>query len=177
MAAHYTKGDSADIHKKYAANSFRAEARWLQRDVVKSATGLSTVSELLSDFENVQHAYRKQFKKRLFNLNATALGNLNRGSMSVDDFVAELRKMRSEKPPRYWFQNWMDQDWLKHQTPERLDAIEAAAKQFMSEEGITNPVKKLSAMRKDRLKLAPSTNSKRSMADLYSELRDKILAD
>ena len=116
-------------------------------------------------------------RKRLFRYTPAAFDKLNGGGLSVSEIVAEMRRTREKH--RTWFQEWAFMDWARNQSPARIETIRAAVKQFLSEEDLKpqNTAKKLNKLNEYHVQQSHPAGSARSIADLYGELREMVLAD
>lgn len=161
-----------------AENAIRVELRWIETKSFKSATKMTTVADVLSDFGHVQNAYRKQLEKRVFRLNPDSFDLDSHDPLTVDQVLNEIRMFPESSS---WLERWIRLDWSRSQSAERIKIVQEAIKQVTKERKLAsqNVSKKVHRIFYDYIaygQLQPQ-NEPLSTAKLYTELREAILAE
>ena len=176
IASHYKVKLRAEIYSHYPKNSIRAELRWLDRRAFNEATGMKTIEDVLTRFDEIPEIYRVHFEKELFHHNPKEFESFGGGN-TVESLMAEFAQIATGE--RYWFAKWKSIDWARSLTPERIRVIRKAVKKFTKEKKITSQTagKQLKEAELNYLQYASLGGTTSSLAGLYQELRDKILAE
>lgn len=177
IASRFPKKQRAEVYSRYPINSFRAEARLMERESFQAATGMRTAGDALSDFSHLQSVYRGEFKK-VFRFTPSEVERLKMDALSVDEIANELLHFINSGK-RYWLEEWIQADWIANRVidADRLEVIKAAIKKATELKGLAsqNVSAKQKALENLFLQHAKLIDSKRSVGDLYSEIQSKVL--
>jgi hypothetical protein len=151
-------------------NSMRFEMRALKGQKVRSWLGISTAAELVSNLDHVQAQYRVAMEKQLFKAELSERSRLTRGQ------VAAQMQAAQETCGRYWFDAWLRSVAINSMSDD-LDAVRAAIVDVTgSRKNGYKFLSKLEAAKLDATAMKVLGSSKRPLGELYSELREKVLA-
>jgi hypothetical protein len=147
----------------------------LKRDKFAVFTGIKTAGEVVSGFDHVQTCYRQAMEKELFKSQFS-----EREALSVEATAAEM--LCFIKSERYWFEAWKNADWIANRVvdSQRLEVIKTALQQASEAAGLSPKTIREKQAKLDALFTGAarheSTKNRRTMADLYREIQDKVLA-
>jgi hypothetical protein len=154
-----------------ADHPLRLEWRMLKASKVRdSLDGIRTVGDLLAGYEQVRLKYSETMEKQLFRATVREVGAL-RASEITQQFISLKGAGR-----RYWFDDWLKARGLAAVIGD-IAAVEEAIK-VVSDNRSTQQkiIRRLEAARMDAATMQIIGPSRRTLAELYSELKSKVLS-
>jgi hypothetical protein len=170
----YDKIEEMKRHKRKITglnpNSIRFEHRLLKARKVRDAIGLSSVNDLLSGFEQVGCGYRAAMEKQLFRLAPSELTRL-----SAAEIVTHFEHLKA-RGSRYFLRDYLVAVGM-NQMVDDVAALESAlATVSDSRMTLYRLRKQLDAARIVAMSLRESSQSKRTLGELYREMEREVLA-
>jgi hypothetical protein len=148
----------------------RFEWRMLKASKVRdSLDGIRTAADLLAGYEQVGVKYAATMQKQLFRQSVREVA-----TVTVSDIVEQMRSINLANR-RYWFDDWLKARGLAA-VISNIDAVHQALK-IVSDNPSTRRkiVRKLEAAQMDAMTMKIIGPSQRTLAELYSELKLKVL--
>jgi hypothetical protein len=151
-------------------NSLRFELRALKTQKVRSWLGFREARDVLENLDHLEREYRVAMRTKLFKGEVTQASKLTQGQ------IREQLAAAKEHCGREWFEKWL-LAVAYNALGADLDAVKAA----IQEEAATRQVaykmtKKLEAAKLDATATSILGSSRRPVGELYTELREKVLA-
>ncbi len=151
-------------------NSLRFEARALKMQKVRAWLGIESAGQLPDALPHIEEQYRAVMQKQLFRGSVSEAARLTQGQ------VREQLAAAKEHCGRYWFDNWLRAVAINALGGD-LDAVKAAIQEEAgTRQAALKMSKKLEDAKLDAMATCILGSSKRPLGELYSELRDKVLA-
>ena len=171
--------------KQRFPETLRIEYRLLRTPKVRSVVGVQTAEDLIHRWHKLEEAYRSFMKDNLFKpeppaslLEAIPFGDMEQG----------LHLFR-ERGGRYWLQNWLHAylltrisshaesltQLLSHR---EIEQIRACCRRVTADRSLaTRAVNQLRQLALDAEAISAASSGRPSHADLYRELRQKVLGE
>jgi hypothetical protein len=149
----------------------RFEWRMLKASKVReSLDGIRTVADLTAGYDQVRVKFVKTMEKQLFRGSAREVS-----TVTVSEIAEQLRSVNLLNR-RYWFDDWLKARGLAAVIA-NLDAVEQAVK-LVSDNASTRRkiMQKLKAAQMDAMTMKIIGPSQRTLAELYGELKTKVLS-
>jgi hypothetical protein len=151
-------------------NSLRFELRALKMQKVRSWLGIQNAGEVVDNLDHIEREYRATMQKQLFKGEVSQASKLTQGQ--VRDQLAAAK----EHCGRYWFDNWLRAVAI-NALGEDLDAVKAAIQEEAgARQTALKMTKKLEDAKLDAMATSILGSSRRPLGELYTELREKVLA-
>jgi hypothetical protein len=155
------------------ANTIRFEKRLLNHRKIESVSGLGTVADLLEGFDTLTPEYEKAMKSALFKGRPKS-----RPVLTVAEAEAGMRHFK-ERGDRYWADAWLNALGMSRilelaEIETVMCAVENVADNRMAKVRMKS---KLEQLHLDAAVLQTLPTSKRTLGELYSELRAKVLSE
>jgi hypothetical protein len=151
-------------------NSLRFELRALKMQKVRSWLGIQNAGELLANLDHLEHEYRAVMEKQLFKGEVTQAAKLTQGQ------VSEQLAAAKEHCGREWFTAWLHAVAINALGSD-LDAVRAAIQdEANSRQAARKMTQKLDKAKLDAVATSVLGSSRRPLGELYTELREKVLA-
>ena len=156
-------------YQAYPENTIRFEYRLKNSQVTEHELGLATLKDL-NNFEGVKAAYRQAMQKNLFSLTVDEVNVL------ISSKLEAVIRAYYENAGRYWLRSFISEFGaymlLKSIEPENLQLIiERVSGYRMTGWRAVRDLEKS----RDKLALHLEGVGDKTLADLYAELRDKVL--
>jgi hypothetical protein len=154
-----------------AKNPLRFEWRMLKASKVReSLDGMRTVKDLTAGYDQVRVKFVETMEKQLFPATAREVA-----TVTTSEIEKQLLALREQGGRRYWFDDWLKARGLAAVIG-NLDAVEQAVK-LVSDNRATQLkiMRKLKAAQMDAMTMKIIGPSQRTLAELYSELKTKVL--
>ncbi len=151
-------------------NSLRFEARALKMQKVRAWLGIESAGQLPDALPHIEEQYREVMRKQLFK------GEVSQASKLTQGQVREQLAAAKELGGRYWLNDWV---WMVaiNAVGGDLDAVKAAVEEVAdTRQAALHQTKKLEKAKLDAMSTCILGSSKRPLGELYSELREKVLA-
>jgi hypothetical protein len=150
----------------------RFEWRMLKgRKVRESLGGISSVADLLAGYDHVRQSYAGTMEKQLFNRSVREVA-----TVTASEIEEQLLASRAQGNSRYWFDNWLKARGLAAVIG-NLDAVHQAVKSVSENRSTQQKImRKLEAAQTDAMMMKIIGPSPRTLAELYGELKSKVLA-
>lgn len=154
-----------------AEHPLRFEWRLLKgRKVREALGGISTVADLLAGYDHVGQSYVATMEKHLFRASVRDITSLTARSI-LDQFTA-LKQAKK----RYWFDDWLKARGLAAVIGD-LAAVHEAIKLASDNTSTQSKIMaKLEAVQMDAAMMKIIGPSERTLAELYGELKTKVLS-
>jgi hypothetical protein len=150
-------------------NSVRFEVRALKGRKVRDWLGISSAGELPQALDHVRDCYNATMQKHLFKPELS-----EHHVLRAKTIEAQLLQVMGTE--RYWFRSWLNAVALERLAPE-LEAVKVAIKALPASRPQRDRIlRELEQARIDAAALRVLGPSKRPIGELYSELREKVLA-
>ncbi len=149
----------------------RFEWRLLKaRKVRESLGGISTVADLLDGYDHVQQSYRATMEKQLFHRSVKEIT-----TVTASAIIDQLNALK-EANKRYWFDDFLRAHGLAALLS-NLDAVHYAVKAVSDNRATQLKImRKLDAAQMDAALMKIVGPTERTLAELYSELKSKVLS-
>jgi hypothetical protein len=149
----------------------RVEWRMMNgRKIRESLGGIGTVAELLEGYGEVRSSYQRVVREQLFKRSVKELATLSASTVIAEwDFLKAANR-------RYWLDDWLKARGVAtvmSQMDVVLEALKDAADNRMT---VLRFKRKLEAAEMDAAAMNIIGPSRRSVGDLYTELKTKVLA-
>jgi hypothetical protein len=154
-----------------AEHPLRFEWRMLKgRKVRESLGGISSVADLLAGYDHVRQSYVATMEKQLFHRSMSDVT-----TVTATEIIAQMRSV-NQANRRYWFDDWLKARGLAAVIA-NIDAVHEAIK-VVSDNRATQLkiMRRLRAAETDALTMKIIGPSERTLAELYSELKTKVLS-
>ncbi len=148
----------------------RFEWRMLKgRKVRESLGGISSVADLLAGYDHVRQSYDAAMEKQLFHRSMSDVT-----TVTATEIIGQMRSV-NQANRRYWFDDWLKARGLAAVIA-NIDAVHEAIK-VVSDNRATQLkiMRRLRAAETDALTMKIIGPSERTLAELYSELKTKVL--
>jgi hypothetical protein len=148
----------------------RFEWRMLKgRKVRESLGGISSVADLLAGYDHVRHSYVGTMEKQLFHRSMRDVA-----TVTASEIEEQLTALKCSKS-RYWFDDWLKARGLAAVIG-NLDAVHQAVKSVSDNRATQLKImRKLEAAQADAMMMKIIGPSPRTLAELYGELKSKVL--
>ncbi len=158
-------------YKAYPENTIRFEYRLKNSRVTERELGLGKLKDL-QNFDGVKAAYKQAMEKNLFSLKVDEVNVL------ISSRLEAVIRAYYESGGRYWLRNFISEFGaymlLRSIEPENLQAvIERVSGYRMTGWRAVRDLEKS----RDKLALHLEGVGEKTLADLYAELRDKVLSE
>jgi hypothetical protein len=151
-------------------NSLRFELRALKMQKVRSWLGFQNAGELVDNLDHVEREYRAVMRTKLFAGEVTQAAKLTQGQVAAQLAAAK------EHCGREWFAKWLQAVAINALGGE-LEAVKAAIHaQADTRQSAHKMTKKLEEAKLDAVATSVLGSSRRPLGELYTELREKVLA-
>jgi hypothetical protein len=155
------------------ANVLRGELRFLKSNKVRDALSMKSVRDLVENYEEVRRVYQDTMSKQLFRVSTTG------STVMVESALKEEMAFFQERYGREWLDAYFRTFGLhcllqKASIETVVGVVDELTENRMAKSRMKN---KLSKLRFDAEALYPATGSKRTVGELYDELREKIIGD
>jgi hypothetical protein len=151
-------------------NSLRFELRALKMQKVRNWLGIQNAGELLANLDHLEHEYRAVMEKQLFKGEVTQASKLTQGQ------VREQLEAAKEHCGREWFEKYL-LAVAYNALGGDVDAVKAALLEVAgTRQAARKMTKKLEAAHLDAVATSIQGSSRRPLGELYTELREKVLA-
>jgi hypothetical protein len=154
-----------------AEHPLRFEWRLLKgRKVREELGGISTVADLLAGYDHVRQSYVATMEKQLFRASVRDIT-----SVTARSILGQFTALKQAKK-RYWFDDWLKARGLAAvigELPAVHEAIKLASDNTSTQSKI---MAKLEAVQMDAAMMKIIGPSKHTLAELYSELKSKVLS-
>lgn len=151
-------------------NSLRFELRALKMQKVRSWLGIENAGELVANLDHIEHEYREMMRKQLFKGEVSQAAKLTQGQFQ------ERIEAAKEHGGREWFSKLL----LAHAYNALggdVEALKAALSEVGgSRQAVHKMTKKLEEAHLDAVAMSIQGSSRRPLGELYTELREKVLA-
>jgi hypothetical protein len=150
----------------------RFEWRMLKgRKVRESLGGISSVADLLAGYDHVRQSYVGTMEKQLFNRSVREVATVT--ALEIEE---QLLAARARERSRYWFDDWLKARGLAAVIG-NLDAVHQAVKSVSDNRATQLKImRKLRAAQTDAMTMKIIGPSPRTLAELYGELKSKVLS-
>jgi hypothetical protein len=128
------------------------------------------VADLTAGYDQVRVKFVETMEKQLFRASAREVA-----TVTTSEIEKQLSALRAQGNRRYWFDDWLKARGLAAVIG-NLDAVEQAVK-LVSENRSTQQkiMRKLKAAQMDAMTMKIIGPSQRTLAELYGELKTKVL--
>ncbi len=151
-------------------NVLRFEARALKMQKVRAWLGIESAGQLPDALPTIESAYRELMRKQLFK------GEVSQASKLTQGQVREQLAAAKEHCGQRWFEAWWHAVAV-NVLGDDLEAVKAAIhEQASTRQAALKMCKKLEDAKLDAMATCILGSSKRPVGELYSELREKVLA-
>jgi hypothetical protein len=153
------------------ANSIRFEHRMLKARKIRDVTGLGTVSDLLSGYEQVKAGYVDAMRKQLFKRSPAEVSVLSEGEM-----VTQLERLQANGK-RYYLREYLMAvavGRMESDFDALVSAVEKVCGNRMTALRLRN---QLDQARMDALALRTSAGCSQTLGELYRELERKVVGE
>ncbi len=149
----------------------RFEWRMLKgRKVRESLGGISSVADLLAGYDHVRQSYAATMENHFFNRSVREVA-----TVTASEIEEQLIASRAQGNSRYWFDNWLKARGLAAVIG-NLDAVHQAVKSVSDNRATQLKImRKLEAAQTDAMMMKIIGPSPRTLAELYGELKSKVL--
>jgi hypothetical protein len=151
-------------------NSLRFELRALKMQKVRAWLGIESAGQLPDALPHIEREYRAVMQKQLFK------GEVSQASKLTQGQVRDQLLAAKELGGRYWLTDWA---WMVaiNAHGDDLDVVKAAVEDVAdTRQAALHQTKKLEKAKLDAMATCILGSSKRPLGELYSELREKVLA-
>jgi hypothetical protein len=148
----------------------RFEARALKMQKVRAWLGIENAGQLPDALPHIEQQYREMMRKQLFK------GEVGQAAALTQGQVREQLAAAKELGGRYWVDDWLRAVAINSMSGD-LDAVKAAIQDVAgTRQNALKMTNKLEKAKLDATATCILGSSKRPLGELYSELRDKVLA-
>ncbi len=179
MASKVAKKRRVEVVANYPRNSMRAELRLTERSSFQDATSMRTAADVLSDFGHVQNVYRSEFEKKLFRFKPSEVEKMVSEALEVETLASEMTPFIVGGGR--WLEAWIKADWASNRVidAQRLNVIKAAVREASHKNGLAkqNIAKQQAILDSLFLQHANASSTKRTVSDLYAELKAGIISE
>jgi hypothetical protein len=153
------------------ANSIRFEHRMLKARKIRDVTGLATVSDMLSGYEQIKAGYVDAMRKQLFKRSVSEVSVVTEGQI-----IAQLEDFKSTGK-RYYVREFliaMAVGQMENDFDALVSAVEKVCGNRMTALRLRN---QLDQARMDALALRASAGCSQTLGELYRELERKVVGE
>jgi hypothetical protein len=152
-------------------NSVRFEHRMLKARKIRDVTGLATVSDMLSGYEQIKAGYVDAMRKQLFKRSPAEVSVLTEGEM-----VTQLERLKASGK-RYYLREYLMAaavGRMENDFDALVSAVEKVCDSRMTALRLRN---QLDQARMDALALRASAGCSQTLGELYRELERKVVGE
>jgi hypothetical protein len=152
-----------------AVNSIRFEHRMLKAKKVRDVLGMKSVSDLLDGYDHVRDTYHRVMEKQLFK------GSVAQAQvMTVQSIEHQLESFRM-RGDRYWFQSYLNAVAMDTLSPDVEALLQALANVSGDTKMVSKIRRQIDQLRLDASALRAVAPSRRTLGELYMELKSGVL--
>jgi hypothetical protein len=143
------------------------------RKVRESLDGIRSVKDLLAGYDQVHATYREAMNKQLFSRSVSDISSTTATGLHAE--MLRARDASAGLSGRFWFENWLKARAVAALVDD-LDVVREAVAMMTDNRATQLKInRKLEAAQMDAAAMRIIGPSKRTVGELYTELKSKVL--